>query len=139
MDTPQLLALGLLASLPVLAVLALAVGRLASGWSEVVRAYPDDVEPAPDAHRVTGQPMLLGSRIYLPGFVVVIADAGSVWLRFAWPASWFFASVRIPLAEVTLLTAEGAVGATRVLLDKVPDLRLLLFADGAQVVIVRAG
>lgn len=138
MTTPQLVALAILASLPVLLVAALAIGRLASGWSALVQAYPDDAEPAADAHRVSGQPMLLGARTWLPGFVTVIVDTDNVWLRFAWPASWFFAPVRIPLEDVTLLTAEGEIGATRLMVAKVPDLRLLLYADGAQVVIVRA-
>lgn len=139
METPQLVAIGVVVAIPLLLVGALLVGRLLSGWSEVVAAYPDEGEPTADAHRVTGQPMLLGQRVYLPGFVTVTADSTRVWIGFSAPASWFFSPVSIPLADVTLLTAEGAIGATRLLLARVPDLRLLLFADGAQVVIIRAG
>ncbi len=139
MQTPQLIAVAILASVPLVVLAALVVGRLNSGWSAVVAAYPDRAPVPADAHRVGGQAMLLGARVYLPGFVTVAADATSVWIRFAAPASWFFAPVCFPLADVTLLTAEGEIGATRVLLSQVPDLRMLLYADGAQVVIIRAG
>lgn len=125
---------------PVLAFAVLVAGRIASGWSAVVAQYPVRGPPPLEAHRVVGQRLHLGTRIHLPGLVTVAVSATDLWIGFTGPASWFFAPVCVPLRDVTLQTAENWMSAgTRVLLSGVPDKRILLFGDGAQIVIARLG
>ncbi len=138
--TPPQLAVAIVAVVPVLALFVLIVGRLASGWSAVVARYPMQELPPPEAHRVVGQRLHLGQRIHLPGFVTVAVGPTDLWIGFTGPAAWVFAPVCVPLADVTLQTAENWMAAgTRVLLSGVPKERILLFGDGAQIVIARLG
>lgn len=102
--------------------------------------YPVRQRPPADAHRVVGQRLHLGTRIHIPGFVTVAVSPTHLWIGFTGPAAWFFAPICAPLAEVTLQTAENWMSAgTRLLLSGVPEERILLFGDGAQIVIARLG